>query len=71
MTTTAMTTKQTRSKLAQHRKSLSENDLLNEIDNALVFSKGFLYAYGKLGVYVYVFVNVLVYLTANIACKIL
>lgn len=44
---TAMTTKQTRSKLAQHRKSLSENDLLNEIDNALVFSKGFLYAYGK------------------------
>lgn len=46
--TIAMTTKQIRSKLAQHRKSLSENDLLNEIDNALVFSKGFLYAYGKL-----------------------
>lgn len=40
-------TKQTRSKLAQHRKSWSESDLLNEIDNALVFSKGFLYAYGK------------------------
>lgn len=31
----------------QHRKSLSESDLLNEIDNALVFSKGFLYSYGK------------------------
>lgn len=30
-----------------HRRSLSESDLLNEIDNALVFSKGFLYSYGK------------------------
>lgn len=65
--TTAMTTKQTRSKLAQHRKSLSENDLLNEIDNALVFSKGFLYAYGKLCVCVAV--RVLRY--QHIACKIL
>lgn len=44
---------QTHSKLAaaaattHHRKSLSESDLLNEIDNALVFAKGFLYSYGK------------------------
>lgn len=44
---TEMARKQTRSKLAQHRKSLSESDLLNEIDNALVFSKGFLYSHGK------------------------
>lgn len=36
-----------RQNLQQHRKSLSESDLLNEIDNALVFSKGFLYSYGK------------------------
>lgn len=33
--------------IQQHRKSLSESDLLNEIDSALVFSKGFLYSYGK------------------------
>lgn len=46
-TTTALTAQQTHLKLAQHRKSLSESDLLDEIDNALVFSKGFLYAYGK------------------------
>lgn len=46
-TTTATARKQTRSKLAQHRKSLSESDLLNEIDNALVFCKGFLYSHGK------------------------
>lgn len=46
-TVTTATRKQTRSKLAQHRKSLSESDLLNEIDNALVFSKGFLYSHGK------------------------
>lgn len=45
--TTTATIKQTRSKLAQHRKSLSESDLLNEIDNALVFCKGFLYSHGK------------------------
>lgn len=30
-----------------HRRSLSESDLLHEIDNALVFSKGFLYSYGN------------------------
>lgn len=45
--TTTAARKQTRSKLAQHRKSLSESDLLNEIDNALVFCKGFLYSHGK------------------------
>lgn len=33
--------------IRQYRKSLSESDLLNEIDNALVFSKGFLYSCGK------------------------
>lgn len=42
------TRKQTHSKVIQYRKSLSESDLLNEIDNALVYSKGFLYSNGKL-----------------------
>lgn len=37
-----------RSQLAQHRKSLSESDLLHEIDDALVFSRGFLLARGRL-----------------------
>lgn len=38
--------KQTKFQLAQHRRSLSEGDLLHEIDNALVLSKGFLFARG-------------------------
>lgn len=38
---------QTHSQRIQYRKSLSESDLLNEIDNALVLSKGFLYSRGK------------------------
>lgn len=45
--TSTTTSKRTRSKLVQHRKSLSESDLLNEIDNALVFSRGFIYSHGK------------------------
>lgn len=40
--------KLSRFELAQHRKSLSENDLLHEIDSALVLSRGFLYARGML-----------------------
>lgn len=42
------TRRQTHSNVIQYRKSLSESDLLNEIDNALVYSKGFLYSNGKL-----------------------
>ncbi|XP_037049279.1 uncharacterized protein LOC119083642 isoform X2 [Bradysia coprophila] len=38
--------KQTKFQLAQHRRSLSDGDLLHEIDNALVLSKGFLFARG-------------------------
>lgn len=37
---------ETRSQQAQRRESLSESDLLHEIDNALEFSRGFLYARG-------------------------
>lgn len=42
------TRRQRHSNVIQYRKSLSESDLLNEIDNALVYSKGFLYSNGKL-----------------------
>lgn len=32
--------------LAQHRRSLSESDLLHEIDKCLVLARGFLFARG-------------------------
>lgn len=46
--TTNNNKRHSRSQLAQHRKSLSESDLLHEIDDALVFSRGFLLARGRL-----------------------
>lgn len=46
--------KLSRSQLKLHRKSLSESDLLHEIDNALVLAKDFLFARGEHILYMYI-----------------
>lgn len=60
--------KHTRFQLAQHRKSLSESDLLHEIDDALVFSRGFLLARGRFCSFCCSFVRKAAN-AASIACK--
>ena len=56
--------------LKLHRRSLSEGDLLHEIDNDLVLSKGFLFARGMnfLSLFVYLFCKIFYLIFVCLLC---